>query len=100
MVCWCLLNELMLTVLVYFFLLADETAQPQRVIVVEDDALIGRILLPVIFEHGRAFLVLSQFEQVFGQKEDCFESRLGFIDIDVVLSMRVSVADDEIFDKE
>ena len=52
MVCWCLLNELMLTVLVYFFLLADETAQPQRVIVVEDDALIGRILLPVFFEHG------------------------------------------------
>ena len=90
----------MLTVFVDFFLLADESSQPQRVVVIEDDALIGGVLLPVVFEHGGALLVLSQFEQIFRQKEDCLEGRLGFIDIDMVLSMGVGVAHDEIFDKE
>lgn len=87
-------------VFVDFFLLADESSQPQRVVVIEDDALIGGVLLPVVFEHGGALLVLSQFEQIFRQKEDCLEGRLGFIDIDMVLSMGVGVAHDEIFDKE
>ena len=95
-----LLHKSTLTVFVDFLFLADETAHPNGVIVVENQTLIFGEALPVIFEHRRTFFVLPEFEEILGQKQNSLKRRLRFLDIDMVLSVRVSIADYETFDQK
>ena len=99
-VCLFLLHKSTLTVFVNFLLLTDETAHPYGVIVVENQTLIFGESHPVLFEHGRTFFVLPEFEEIFGQKQDSLKSRLRSLDIDMILSVRVSIADYETFDQK
>ena len=95
-----LLHRSTLTVFVDLLLFADETTHPYGVIVVENQTLIFGESHPVLFEHGRTFFVFPQFEEILSQKQNSLQSRLRSLDINMVLSVRISIAHYETFDQK
>lgn len=97
----CMLRRFVSTLIfIDLLLFSDESAHPQRVVVVKDKTLIFWKLAPVLFQHIRTFFVLSQLKKVPSEKKDRLEFRFWSSDVNVILFVFVSVAVDETADKE
>lgn len=100
MVCWFLLNRVGYTVLVDLLLLADEPAHPQRIAIVENQALVVRVGGAVILQDMRALLVLPKLKQILGQEQDSLQFRIPLFLLELVLLLVIRIAEDEALSQE
>ncbi len=87
----------MFTVLVEFFLFADQPVHPQTVVGVEDDFLVFGEFGSVLFKEVVTFLVLPQLKQVLRQQQNVLSLRLTLeiALLQPVLSIHLSIIVDE-----